>query len=108
MYTVIAIPESLGHFGLQGIVSRLVVRRVDVRWILLGSVLPSAPGLLAAVAPALDVHSLRIYFVCLGSLLGTLLLAGALAALAPRPRLVFGVLTFNAVLHLLLEACVTR
>ena len=52
-----------------------------------------------------DRIDLRLYAMAQASLAGTLLLAGAAAALSRAPRLVLAVLGTNALAHLLLDAC---
>ena len=102
-------PNTLGHIGVQGVVTRLVFRDADSRWLLTGCILPDLPWIFqrAAVAavPSLDLIDLRLYCVGQATLAGGLLLAGVLAALSRRPRVVFGVLGLNVILHLLLDAC---
>jgi len=106
-------PNTLGHFGIQGIVSRAAFRNIDVRWILLGCVLPDVAWIIyritRALAPAgTDPYFLRLYGASQATLLVSTILAGACAVMAPRARAVFGVLALNALLHLLLDACQTK
>jgi hypothetical protein len=53
----------------------------------------------------LDPLDVRLYAMAQASLLCSLLLCGAAAMLTRRPRMVFLVLGFNSLLHLLLDAC---
>jgi hypothetical protein len=102
-------PNTLVHFAMQRAASAPWWRRVDARWIYLGCLLPDIPWILrrAVVAFGLpgDAVDLRLYTMAQASLAGTLLLCAALAAASAAPRLVFGVLGANALLHLLLDAC---
>jgi hypothetical protein len=105
-------PNTLAHFGVQGAVTRLVVRDADPKWVFAGCLLPDVPWILrrgvTALVPAVDPIDLRLYCMGQASLAGCLLLSGALAALSRRPRLVFSVLSLNVLMHLLLDACQTK
>ena len=105
-------PNTLAHLGAQGILSRAWLRSADPRWILLGCVVPDVPWIanraLLFAAPQIPAHELRLYVIAQSSLLCSLLLCGALAALATRWRFVFLILASNALLHLLLDACQTK
>jgi hypothetical protein len=102
------VPNTLVHFAAQGTVSHGVWRRVDARWVYLGCLLPDAPWILrrAIVGFGLpvDTYDLRLYTMGQASLAVTLLLCAALAIATRAPRLVFGILGLNALLHLLLDA----
>jgi hypothetical protein len=102
-------PNTLAHFGAQGVATRLIVRDADPKWIFLGCVLPDVPWILnrglPVLTPDVDRIDLRLYAVTQSSLLGSLLLAGGIALLARRPRLVFAILGLNVLFHLLLDAC---
>ncbi len=103
-------PNTLGHFGAQGPLSRGLFRGVDVRWIYLGCLLPDVPWILrraleSGLASNVDPFDLRLYVYAQASLAITLLLCGACAAWSTAPRKVFAVLGLNALFHLLLDAC---
>lgn len=101
-------PNTLVHFAAQGTVSRGVWRRVDPRWIFLGCLLPDVPWILRRVVVGFDIpvntYDLRLYTMAQASLAVILLLCAALAVVTVAPRLVFGILGLNALLHLLLDA----
>ena len=103
-------PNTLGHFGVQGPLSRGLFRGVDVRWIYLGCLLPDVPWILRRAVESgfvtrVDPFDLRLYVYAQASLAITLLLCGACAAWSAAPRRVFALLGLNALLHLLLDAC---
>jgi len=107
------VPNTLAHFGVQGPLTRATGVHVDAKWILLGCVLPDVPwiarrGIAALAGGAVDPVALRLYAIVQASLLFSLVLAGALALLSGRPRVVFGVLGAGALLHLLLDALQTK
>ncbi|MCG6926611.1 MAG: hypothetical protein LJF30_15040 [Acidobacteria bacterium] len=101
-------PNTLVHFAAQGTASRGIWRRVDARWIFLGCLLPDLPWILRRVAVGFEVpantYDLRLYTMAQASLAVTLLLCAALALVTVAPRLVFGILGLNALLHLLIDA----
>jgi len=103
------VPNTLVHFATQGAASRSLWRRLDPRWIYLGCLLPDVPWIARRVAASLgapvDPIDLRLYAMAQASLAATLLLCGVFAAVAAAPRLAFSVLGFNALVHLLLDAC---
>jgi len=101
-------PNTLGHFGVQSLPSRALFRDVDVRWILLGCLLPDIPWILKRMVSGVDPRTEMLYFSAQSSLLMTLLLCAAVAFLTLRPALHFGVFTLNALLHFGLDALQTK
>jgi membrane-bound metal-dependent hydrolase YbcI (DUF457 family) len=105
-------PNVLAHYGVQGVVTRAVVREAEPRWILLGCLVPDIPWILQRLAgtllPGLDPYDLRLYVIVQASFAICLLLCGALALLSSKPAKVFCVLVLNTFLHLLLDACQTK
>ncbi|MEL6680055.1 MAG: hypothetical protein AAFQ51_15215, partial [Pseudomonadota bacterium] len=105
-------PATLGHIGVQALITRGVIRGADFKWILLGCVLPDVPWILQRLTraglPSVDVFDLRIYAIVQSSLVFTLILCGACALVARHPLRVFGILAVGALLHLLLDASQTK
>ena len=105
-------PNLVAHFGLQAGATRGLLRRADIKWILLGCLLPDVPWILRRVvrtlAPAVDAYALVTYLTAQGTLACTLVLAGAVALLAARPGRVLAILSLNAVLALLLDGLQTK
>ena len=101
-------PNTLVHLGVQGVASRVAVRDVDFKWVALGCVIPDVPWILrrviGVVAPDVNPYDLMLYATAQASLAISLLLCGALACVSQKPRLVFGVLVANSLLHLVLDA----
>ena len=93
---------------MQGPLGRALAGRSDLPWVLLGCLLPDLPWigrrgveLLAGGTAAYDV---RAYAIAQSSLVACCLLAGALAALTPRPGRVFAILAGSSLAHLLLDS----
>lgn len=104
-------PNLLAHFGAQGIASRVAIPRADLRWILLGALLPDLAWILhrgLRVLPGLDPVDLRAYAIAQSSLALCCLLAGGLGLLSRSPAKVFAILASGSLLHLLLDATQTK
>ncbi len=112
-------PNTLAHFGVQGLLSHTFLPKSArmgpseaAPWILLGCVLPDFPWILQRVVraglPGVDPFSLRLYAIVQASLFVTLFLCLGIALLSRRPGTVFGILSSNALLHLLLDATQTK
>ena len=107
-----AVPNTLGHIAVQVVASRALFHALDLRWALLGCVIPDLPWVanraLSVMVPGLDALAVRPYWIAQSSLAGCLLLCAAFAALARAPGRVFALLSSNALLHLLLDAVQTK
>jgi hypothetical protein len=105
-------PNTLAHLCVQGLASRGLFPRSDLKWIALGCVIPDAPWILhRLITPLADdpfLLELRLVSLVQGSLLFCLLLAGAFSTLSREPGRIFRLLAFNSLLHLLLDACQTK
>lgn len=100
-------PNTLVHLGVQGLGNRLVSDNIDLKWVFLGCVIPDFPWILRraliALAPRMNLYDVTLYAAVQASLLFCLLLALVFSVLSARPRLVFGILAANALIHLLLD-----
>jgi len=105
-------PNMLAHFGAQGVLSRTLLPKAEIKIVFLGCLLPDIPWIILRVinmlAPALDPIPARLYAIGQGSLFVTLFLCGAIAAISARPKRIFGILALNVLLHLLLDALQTK
>jgi len=101
-------PNTLAHFGVQGFLGHRFLAWCDPKWILIGCVIPDLPWIfqrmVRLLAIPVDLYDLRLYAICQASLLGCLIIAGALAFLSTHPQKVFGVLAINVLAHLLLDS----
>jgi hypothetical protein len=109
---VLIMPNMLAHIGVQGIATRTLIRDADLRWVLLGCLLPDFPWILQRLGqtfmPGLNPYDLRLYAIGQASLAACLLLGGALALYSSQPAKIFRLLALNTVFHLLLDACETK
>lgn len=100
-------PNTLGHMGVQGLLTRGLLKDADLKWIYLGCVIPDLPWIgqrLLRTLSDIDRLDLRLYAVVQSSLLFCLLLGLVLALPARRPGRVFSILALGSLLHLLLDA----
>lgn len=107
-----AMPNTLAHLGIQGVATRALIPRADWKWIFVGCIIPDVPWILQPVVraafPGIDAYDVRLYAIVMASLACCLLLCGVLALLSERPRLIFTILSLNALFHLLLDALQTK
>lgn len=105
-------PNTLVHFGVQGITSRTVFRDIDIKWVFLACVIPDIPWILQRVlklvVPGTDPYTLRLYAIVQATFMFSLVLCMAIASISERPRVIFSVLAINSLLHLILDACETK
>ncbi|MFQ6550869.1 hypothetical protein AAD018_000820 [Aestuariibius insulae] len=104
-------PATLGHIGIQTVLTRLGYRRADFKWILLGCILPDLPWIgqrLAGAFTDLPPIEVRIYAIAQSSLAVSLLLCAALALFSRNRLAVFLTLAAGSLLHLLLDALQTK
>lgn len=105
-------PNTLAHFGIQGLLTRTAVPGADLKWVYLACVLPDVPWIIQRLGqvllPASWFVDLRLYVIVQASFLFCCLLAGALAIWSDLPRRTFGILVLGAFLHLLLDAAQTK
>jgi hypothetical protein len=101
-------PNSLAHLGIQGLVTRSVLRNADLKWIYLGCLIPDVPWILQRalriLLPELNRYELYLYSGVQSSLFFCLILSAALALIARRSTLIFLILSISSLLHLLLDA----
>jgi len=101
------VPNTLAHFAVQGLGSRCVCSRIDLKWVFLGCVIPDIPWVILRILGFLT-GSISYEFVLHASVQASLaycvLLSMVFALLSERPRLIFLVLAVNALAHLLLDA----
>ena len=105
-------PNTLAHFGVQGLLNQAVKPGIDPKLVCLGCLLPDIPWIfqrvLIRILPGSDPYTIRLYCIAQASLFVTLVLCGALAFLSKTPRTVFMILGLNALLHLILDALQTK
>lgn len=101
-------PNTLVHLGVQGLGNRLVSTRIDLKWVFLGCIIPDLPWIIRRAVigwvPGINIYDVRLYTLVQASLLFCVLLSLSLALVSEKPRMVFGILAINSLVHLLLDA----
>ena len=100
-------PATLGHIGIQVLLSKGLIARNDTKWALLGCIIPDIPWIAQRLVHTffeVPAVPLRTYFIAQSSLAVSLALCLALSMFSRSPWLVFRILSFGALAHLLLDA----
>jgi hypothetical protein len=105
-------PNTLGHLGVQALLTRSAFRKSDLIWIYIGLLIPDLPWITQRTVkvffPAADLYDVRLYCVVQASLFFSLLLSAAFALLSRDFRKVFTLLSINVFLHLILDSFETK
>lgn len=100
-------PNTLVHIAIQTPASRVLNAKAEIPWIFLGAILPDIPWIAQRISLKIglfDPLALRIYVTTQASLFFCLILSFSLSCFSKKPKTVFTILAFNALLHLLLDA----
>ena len=99
-------PNTLAHFGVQGLITHTIIKDADPKWIAFGCLIPDLSWILqraiAELLPQGDAYELRLYAIAQASLFISLLLCGAAALISAAPSKICRILALNVLLHLLL------
>ena len=72
-------PNTLAHFGIQGVATRMIIRNADLKWIIFGTIIPDIPWItnriLLTIVPSIDPINLRVYVIAQSSLFFCLILS---------------------------------
>ena len=102
-------PNTLAHMGLQGVVTKSLFSRGDLKWIYIGCIIPDIPWIIQRIFMALpspiNLYDLRLYSIAQAAFFSCVILSLALAMTSRRVGCVALILTFNSLLHLILDAC---
>ncbi|MEY8800933.1 hypothetical protein AB9K35_11520 [Leisingera sp. XS_AS12] len=105
-------PNALAHIGIHALITRGLVRKASMGWILVGCLLPDLPWILQRLVRGLPLeispYDLRTYMVVQSAFALCLVAAGALACLSTRPLRTGLVLALGCLVHLLLDATQTK
>lgn len=101
-------PNTLAHLGIQGLATRSIIPKADLKWIYLGCIVPDLPWILQRAArpllPDVSAYDLRLYAIVQSALFMCLIFADAFSVFSSKPRRVFAILALGSLLHLLLDA----
>lgn len=105
-------PNTLAHFAVNAAITGFLPGKPDLKWILLGAVIPDVPFIikraLVFTDAGIDVLDLRLLAIVQASLLFSLLLALAFSLLSKQPLRAFLILGVGVLAHLLLDASQTK
>ncbi|MGZ9157985.1 MAG: hypothetical protein ACXW36_03860 [Nitrospira sp.] len=105
-------PNTLGHLGIQAIITRTLIKEADLKWIALGAIIPDIPWItqrLVLSAPiTILAYDVRLYAIVQSSLVFSLILSAALAVVANQPTRTFAILSLGSAMHLILDAFETK
>ena len=101
-------PNTLAHLGINGFVTRTLIKKADLILIYIGAVIPDIPWILqrlvSALIPNIDAYDLRLYCIILASLFFSIILSAALAYLFSDTKRTFIIFSAGSLIHLLLDS----
>lgn len=105
-------PNTLAHLGINGIVTRTIIKKADLILIYIGAVIPDIPWIIQravlALMPSVNSYDLRLYCVILASLFFSIILSAALAYLFIDTKRTFIIFSTGSLIHLLLDSIETK
>ena len=101
-------PNTLAHLGINGLVTRTLIKKADLILIYIGAVIPDFPWIIQrtvlALIPNINPYDLRLYCVILASLFFSILLSAAISFLFINTKKTFIIFTLGSLIHLLLDS----
>ncbi len=101
-------PNTLVHLGINGIITRALIKQTDLILIYIGAIIPDIPWIIQraviALIPSINNYDLRLYCVVLASFFSSIILSSALAFLFNESKKVFIIFTLGSLIHLLLDS----
>ena len=104
-------PNTLAHIGVQTLITRGLFKQADLRFVLLGCIIPDLPWILqrlVALLSMVDAYQLRSYAIAQAALFMCIPACIGVAVLTQQKAKTFVILLFGCVLHLLLDAMQTK
>jgi len=101
-------PNTLAHIGINGLITRSIIKKSDLFWIYLGTIIPDIPWILQRVVqtffPSVNGFDLRLYVIVQATLLFSLILSLIFALLTDATKRTFLILTLGSLLHLIVDS----
>ena len=101
-------PNTLAHLGINGLITRKLIKQSDLLLIYLGALIPDIPWIFqrAALAfiPNINPYDLRLYCVIQASLFLSVVLSAAIAFLFIDTNRTFIIFAVGSLIHLLLDS----
>jgi len=105
-------PNTLVHLGINGLVTRTLIKKSDLFLIYIGSVIPDFPWIIQRLVswlnPNVNNYDLRLYSIVLASLLFSIILSFGLANLFINSKRTFIIFSAGSLIHLLLDSFETK
>ena len=105
-------PNSLVHFGVNGFLSKSLIKETDLVLIYFGAIIPDVPWILqrfvGLVYPAINLYDLRLYCVILSSFLFCLIFSAAISQLFKNWKPAFIIFSLGSFLHLVTDSVETK
>lgn len=101
-------PNTLAHLGINGIVTRTLIKKADIILIYIGAIIPDIPWIIQravlALMPSINTYDLRLYCVIMSSLFFSIILSAAIAYLFIDTERTFIIFSAGSLIHLLLDS----
>jgi len=101
-------PNTLAHIGINGLLTRTLIKKSDFFWIYFGTIIPDLPWIFQRVVetffPSINGYDLRLFVIVQATLILSIILSGAIAFISNSPKKTFLILSFGSLLHLLLDS----
>ncbi|MEE9430248.1 MAG: hypothetical protein V3V16_04350 [Melioribacteraceae bacterium] len=101
-------PNTLAHIGINGLLTRSVMKKSDLFWIYFGTIIPDIPWIIQRLvqtfSPSTDGFDLRLYVIVQATLLFSLILSLIFSFLTDATKRTFLILAFGSLLHLLIDS----
>ena len=105
-------PNTLAHIGINGLVTRSIIKKSDVLWIYLGCVIPDFPWIVRKIIeftlPSINGYDLQLYVIVQASLFFSLILSFIFSLFSQNVKKTFLILGIGSLLHLLVDSLQTK
>lgn len=100
-------PNTLAHIGINGILTRSIIKKSDLFWIYLGCIIPDIPWIIRktifTLYPSINGYDLQLFVIIQASLFFCILLSLALSSLSNEFWKTLTILIIGSLLHLILD-----
>lgn len=105
-------PNTLAHIGINGFLTKYLLRDSDLFWIFIGTIIPDIPWIsnkiVTTIFPELIGYDLQLYLIVQASLFYCIIISFAISLLSKKTKRTFIILALGSLLHLLLDSLQTK
>ena len=105
-------PNTLAHIGINGLLSRTLIRQSDFLLIYIGAIIPDIPWILQRTAtftfPNINLYDLRLYCIIQSTLFFSLILSAAVGLIYSKSQKSFLILSLGSLIHLAVDSVETK